>query len=370
LKVILKEARRPLGLFITGKPGLGKSSLLQHMILRDIRNGEGVCVIDPTADLVNVILDWIPEERVNDTVYFDTDHPIPLDLFSYRNPAERQVLTDQLTALFDLQDAPISRPRLIKLLGTLFDANEKGGDFTFLDIKFFLEDEDVRERVFHLVPHRRKDWTPLPKPNDLASIVERMTPFTESPTLRTIFGPAEKRLNIWDMMQEKKILLINLKDTPTDYFIGSLFCIKIQQATFGRRYIPEQQRIPFYLYIDECSTIINYAEKEFEAILTRARKYKLCLILATQQEDMLLPTIQKRLPNIGTHINFLDPFKAVAVTPLKRTRMDTPRFLPPSPASYAEVIKKRTGDNSSSQTKPKMFQSEDEDGSTLLPDKG
>jgi hypothetical protein len=313
------------------------------MALADIRAGRGVCVIDPTGDLVNRLIHWIPKNRVTDTIFFDTDNPVPIDFFSYRNPAERQVLADQLLNIFDLENAPISRPRLQRILGTLFDANENGGDCTFLDILYFIESEKRREQILKLAPHRREQWTTFPKPNDLTSIVERMTPFVESPTLRTMFQKA--KLNIWDVMANKQVLLVNLKDTPTDLFIGSLVCSKIQQATFGRRYIPEAQRIPYYLYIDECHTIMKYAAQEFEAILTRARKYKLCLIIANQIEKDLPKEIQQKLPLIHTKITFTAPFRANCVSGRITLPIKTPTFLGGSPASYAEIIKKRTMDS-------------------------
>lgn len=357
-------------MFICGKPGLGKSSLIQHIALTDIRNGHGVCIIDPTGDLINTMLDWIPRHRVDDTVLFDTDNPIPLDFFSYRNAAERQVLADQLLSLFDLEAAPISRPRLQRIIGTLFDANENGGDCTFLDIQTFIESEKRREAILNRAPHRRSQWTPFPTPKDTISIVERMTPFTESPTLRAIFSDPHPKLNIWDVMQSKMVLLVNLKDTATDHFIGSLICAKIQQATFGRRYIQEEDRTPYYLYIDECRTILDYASSTFEAILTRARKYKLCLILATQISEDLPREIQNKLPMMHTKVFFSDRFQAHCWNGKHLMEIQTPTFLGPSPASYATIIRKRTVDNYASKPVSNMVELEEDDGRTILPDKG
>lgn len=370
MKIILTGAKRPKSLYIVGAPGTGKSSLIQRMALADIRAGHGVCVIDPTGDLVNRLVHWIPKERVNDTIFFDTDSPVPIDFFSYRNPSERQVLADQLLNLFDLESAPISRPRLQRIIGTLFDANENGCDCTFLDIQRFIESETRRKQILKFAPHRVDQWTPFPKPSETVSIVERMTPFIESPALRLIFGATKPKLNIWDVMQTKKVLLVNLKDTPTDFFIGSLICAKIQQATFGRRYIlNEADRIPFYLYIDECHTILKYAAREFEAILTRARKYKLCLTLANQLVSDLPKEIQAKLPTIATRIDFYDEFKAVCTSGTTTLTINTPTFLGPSPASYATIIRKRTVDNYASQIKPKVVELEEDEGPTILPDK-
>src|ERR1019366_6150791 len=277
------------------------------MALQDIRHGRGVCVIDPTGDLVSRLVHWIPKSRAKETIYFDTDFPVPIDFCSYRNPAERQVFTDQLMSLFDLTTAPISRPRLLRIFGTLFDANDVIKEqhlsrplCTFLDVLRFIEDEKWRTGLLKIVPHREPQWTPFPKPIDTVSIVERMTPFTEAPTVRAIFNDPQPRLNIWAVMQEKKILLVNLKDTPTDLFVGSLIVAKIQQATFGRRYIPEAKRTPYYLYVDECGTIMEFAAKEFKTILLRARKYKLCLTIANQIESDLPKDLRAKISTIQT----------------------------------------------------------------------
>lgn len=357
----IPENLRNYTCYISGSPGTGKSCLIQNLALKDIESGIGVCVIDPAGDLIqkpgkkDAILDWIPQHRIDDTIFFDIDHPLPIDFFSYRSPGEREILTDQLLDIFNLENAPISRPRLQQLLGTLFDANEeidrrvKKGQkeaqediCTFLDILHFIKRDDCRQRVYKYAPHRREDWPPLLNPKDFTSITERMIPFFESPTLKTMFGAKNPKLNIWDIMLKKQILLVTLKENPTDRFIGSLICAKFQQATFGRRDLPEAERIPYSLYIDECHTILKYAIKEFEAILTRARKYNLCLTMANQLPTDLPKEIQRKLPTIGTHIAFTDKFKAhVSYRGFNQT-IATPTFLSPNPASYAQIIKNRT----------------------------
>jgi hypothetical protein len=348
------------------------------MALQDICLGRGVCVIDPTGDLVNRLVHWIPKERVKDTIFFDTDSPVPIDFFSYRNAAERQVLSDQLLDLFQLDDAPVSKPRLERIIGTLFDANERGGDCTFLDIERFIESKKRRAEILDVAPHRKYQWPDekFKRITDYNSITERISKFSESPTLKIMFDAKKpkptdswKMLNIWDVMQEKKVLLVNLKDTPTDLFIGSLICAKIQQATFGRRYILESQRTPYYLYIDECGDIMGYAAPEFKKILLRARKYKLCLTLANQIPEDLPKEIKQKIGTIGTLVLFnldaedarifearirpfeieelllLPKFKALCRIDGVVQKVTTPTFLGPSPASYAKSIKKRTYDH-------------------------
>jgi hypothetical protein len=371
VSLIIRGRNRPQGLYIAGNPGFGKSSLIQHLSLQDISAGRGVAVIDPTGDLVNRLIHHIPKARANDTIYFDTDNPVPIDFFSYRNPSERQVLIDQLIDIFQLDTAPISKPRLLKILGTLFDANEnpktpEDKRCTFLDIERFITDKKRREEIIGYAA-RQSTWEYFPKISEFESIIERMAPFTEPGTLRTIFEAKRPKLNIWDVMQEKKVLLVNLKDSPTDLFIGSLICSKFQQATFGRRYVEEPKRTPYYLYIDECQTILKYAAPQFEAILTRARKYKLCLTLANQLPSDLPAPIQNKLGTIGTLYLFnldskdarifkdrIAPYQPEFLTNLLKFHAvvrtngavhfltNTPRPLGSSNASYARYIRKRT----------------------------
>lgn len=391
MKAILPGERRPQSVYIAGNPGYGKSSLIQRMALQDITAGRGVCVIDPTGDLVNRLVHWVPKERVKDTIFFDTDDPVPIDFFSYRNPPERQVLADQLLDIFHLENAPVSRPKLQRIIGTLFDANENPDIIdedrcTFFDIQRFIENKKRRDTILSYTPHRKEQWPDelFKKVSDYSSITERMGPFEESPTLKKMLQCKRPLLKIWDVMQEKKVLLVNLKDTPTDLFIGSLICAKIQQATFGRRYIPEADRTPYYLYIDECGDIIGYAAPEFKKILLRARKYKLCLTIANQIPEDLPNEIKRKLGTIATIILFnldaedarvfksrlvpheieellyLSKFTAFSMVDGNVSCIKTPSFLGPSPASYAKTIRKRTV-NDYSCNSSQVRQDEDDD---------
>jgi len=172
--------------------------------------------------------------------------------------------------------------------------------------------------------------------------------------------------------------LVNLKDTASDYFIGSLIIVKIQQAIFGRRYIPETKRESYYLYVDEARDLMAFAAKEFDKILIRARKYKLGLIFANQIYDDLPKEIVKKLPTVYTRIKFVDQFYAYKYEGLDEkvgSPLKTPKFLGPSPASYAQYIRKRSVPKPPSKTVKGVFKLANEEetgheGRTLLSDPG
>lgn len=372
-KITFPAKLRPLGLYIAGNPGSGKTFLIQRLALRDISNGHGVCVIDPTGDLVNRLVHWIPKSRIDDTIFFDSSSPIPIDFFSYLDRDDRKVLVDELVSIFDFTTAPRAKPYLRRIIGTLLDYNAslkpsgKGEPASFLDILKFINDEKYREDIYKYCPRRR--WEHMPKPPDFEAITSRMIPFEEDDTLAAIFGARRDTLNLWDVLQQNKIFLVNIKDTDTDLLLGSLIAAKIQQMIFRRRIILESERTPYYLYIDECGTILQYNEEMFKKVLTRARKYKLCLTLASQYPAQLPKAIQGALGTIGSLVLFnlktqdarifkdeispycpenlinLEAFHAIARIGNQVSCVKTPKYLGFSPASYAPSIMKRTVDN-------------------------
>jgi hypothetical protein len=386
-RLSLSGEARTKGLYIAGNTGSGKSSLIADMALEDIRNGRGVCVIDPTGDLVTRLLNWVPRERVHDTIIFDSAEPVPIDFFSYKNWNEREVLTGYLLDIFDLSNAPIARPRLMKIIGTLFDANDSKNipdakKATFLDISDFITSKKRRDELLFYAPTwRTENWDDPSVFNKLESITERMIPFFENPRLSKMLGTTSPKLKIADVVEQGAVLLVNLRDSPTGNFIGALISSKFQQAIWARRDddIPESERVPYYLYVDECNTVMKYAPADFDAILLRARKYKLCLIIGNQLPHKLPTVIKESLGTIQSLVLFnlstndsrifkdrifpytpdylvnLPQYRAVARTENKVYEITTPPFLGFSPASYAEEIQKRTVEKYGCDTPPNSF---------------
>lgn len=364
--ITIPAAARSLGIYIAGNPGFGKSSLIQNLVIRNIRNRKGVCVIDPTSDLTNRLIAHIPKKRVDDTVLFDSEFPIPIDFFSYRgNRLERRILTNHLLDIFNLDNAPISRPLLERIISTLFDANENGATFSLLDIYRFVTDPKFQDTVIS-VANRKSDWGHRPKIADYASIIGRLQPFAEFPFNKVFEG--KNPINIADIIEGSKVLLINLHQTPSDYFLASLIAARFQHAIFRREKIPIKKRTPFYLYIDECHEVLKYAAKDFGTVMTGGRKYNLCYTMCNQIPSDLPKEIRRKLGIVQTFFLFnleyedasifssrlgtinpeslldLDQFQAICRTGKIVSKIRTPRPLGPSKASYAQRIKKRISD--------------------------
>jgi hypothetical protein len=303
----LPDALRDKHVYIAGKSGHGKSTLLHAQAYQDIRNGKGVCVIDPSGDLVNKLIHWIPRERVDDCIYLDTRNPVPIDFFSYRDAREKEILTDDIILLFDAPNAPRMRGILRKLIPTLFEVNENPRTppdlrTSFLDIYNFFVVKRRKDEILKYVSKERYDYWQenFPRPDAIEPITYRMAPFTESPTLRTIFGTPDAKLNIWDAMQSGKVLLVNIDINETDKIFGTMLVSKIQQAAFRRRDLPEAERKPFCLYVDEFE---NYQTSAFDVILSQGRKFQLWLTLSHQWVSQLNEKIRDAV--FGTVSTFI-----------------------------------------------------------------
>jgi hypothetical protein len=387
-KLKIPDEIRPQAMYIAGNPGYGKSSLIQNLVISDIKAGYGVCVIDPSGTLIRKqhgnggIIDWIPENRIDDVIYFNTSDSIKsIDFFSYHKDDrdERTVLLDELVAIFKLENAPRAKPLLWKTINILLSANENGGNYTFTDIQTFIENPTKQREILKLA---KMEWLNFPKSGDFEAITTRLIRFADDPVMKQILSSPNPDINLWDIMQNNKILLVDLKDTETDLFLGSLIVAKLQQATFRRRILPEAEHKRFFLYVDEFHAITPSSAEHFEKMLTRARKYNLCLTFANPLPDDLPSEIMRKLPSVAVKIlfnlnasnasifkdqmtphvsvrgelrevktaNYLNnfpKFAAICIQPHQYpTLVTTPKFLPPNPASSAKKILIRTGDKS------------------------
>lgn len=405
----IRTKDRPLATYVCGNPGSGKSTLLQRMILHDIQRNEGVCVIDPTAQLIKVLLGYIPQKHLDRVVYFNTSMPVPLNFFSGLDDDEKQELVTDISNIIDLSTAPIAKNYLRRIINALFEANanpkvydpKKGIDrrYTLFDIPRVVLDDDFRQQLLDCChPERQYDFPPYIKlqADSITAIIIRMSQITDSPMMKTILGARAANLNVADLIDQNKIFLVDLKETEGDAIVGSIIAAKIQHAIFARRHLDDLYACrPYYLYIDECDVILKFAEARFAAIIGRARKYKLCMTIANPIPSDLPEAIQKGIGKIGNLIIFnLDPsdgrifkskiapydveyltnlhnFHALLRTNNKTQAVKVPEFLKPRATKNAEYVRDITLRDYGSNARKSLFPSHNSgDGKTdtTLPD--
>jgi len=316
---IKKEDRR-LHMYTLGKTGMGKTTLLINMILNDVYKGEGLCFIDPHGDAVEVLLDYIPEERVKDVIYFnpaDIKYPIPVNIFGEYKEKRRHILVSGLLSVFKKlykghwqhRQEHILRNSILALLDyegekTLFEIYRLFSDWRFRNkVIAEIKDPVVKEFFkgeFSKYLYQYKGEALIPIQNKLGS-------FLTVPMVRNIAGQYESKLDFREIIDKKKILLVNLSKgrvgEDISSFLGALFVVKLQLAAMSRIDIPEDKRNDFYLYVDEFQEFV--AAEAFEGILSEARKYRLCLIVAHQYIGQLDENLRKAVfGNVGTVISF------------------------------------------------------------------
>ena len=325
----LKKNDRLKHVYILGKTGHGKTTLLENMIIEDILNGEGLAFLDPHGDSVQKILDFIPKERIDDVIYFNTtdiNHPFafnPLEKVSWEY---RHLVALSLISIFKKiwVDAWSARMEYI-LTNTLLALLEWPGS-TLLDVNRLLSNEDFRKQVIsHLQDQVVKSfWTQEFNKYHLQFRTEAVAPiqnkigqFITNPLIRNIIGQVKSSFDLREIMDNGKILLVNLSvgaiGEETSALLGGLLITKLQLSAMSRVDLPEEKRNDFYLYVDEFQ---NFSTESFVNILSEARKYHLGLILSHQYLDQVDEKITKAIfGNVGTFIIFrLGPVDAEIFT--------------------------------------------------------
>jgi len=324
-EVKIPIAVRDRHIYVVGKSGTGKSTLLYNCIRQDIEQGFGVAVIDPHGDLTDDVLHSIPEHRIKDTIYFnakDTAHPIGLNVLNAKTEDEIGILADDLLVTFRRLSESWGE-RMENILRYSFHSLLRYPGATLLDLKTILQRSDFRERIVASLKHPaltdfwQYEYSNYPK--DAAQpILNRMSKFTLSPTLSAILGQTESRLNFFEIIQGRKILLVKIAKgeigEDTAHLLGSLLVSQFQLAVMRRAALPKEDRAPYFLYVDEFQ---NFTTSAFEKILSEARKYKLCLTLAHQYISQLdEKTKNAILANVGTILMFQSyPADAYALKP-------------------------------------------------------
>lgn len=312
--VTLPEQVRDRHVYIVGKSGMGKSTLITNMVAQDIQAGRGVAVVDPHGDLIDDILPYIPPDRIEDTILFnpsDKSHPVTLSPLSCADEDEyEQVVSDLVATMNRLSET--WGIQIDYLFRAIFNTLVRVPGATFIDVHDIIASEKRRDQILSQVSHPRvlNFWyeqfdSLLPKSARLP-ILTRMERIVDSPTLSRILSSAESTLNFTDVIENKKIFLARLAKgeigEDNTKLLGSILTSQIQLAIMRRARIAKEQRTPFYLYVDEFQ---NFTTPTFETILSEARKYQLSLTFAhqfvTQLSDQMRAAI---LGNVSTVVMF------------------------------------------------------------------
>ena len=297
--IYLKEDDRRRHQYIIGMTGTGKSTFLENLAIQDIKNNNGVCVIDPHGTLVENILAATPEERANDVILFDTsdiDRPIGLNILEAKSEQEKDLATQEMIAIFyklvtdPSMIGPMFEHNMRNAMLTLMADSENPG--TIIDIPRIFTDPDFQKSKIEKVtdPLVRNFWEKeMKKTSDfhksemLGYLISKVGRFVENSLVRNIIGQRRSTLNLLDAMNSKKIILVNLSKGKigemNSALLGLILVSKIQMAALSRARMPENERNDFYLYIDEFQ---NFITDSISIILAEARKYRLNLILAHQ----------------------------------------------------------------------------------------
>lgn len=296
VKIKTEDRRRHM--YVIGGTGTGKSVFFTNSILQDIKNGAGVCVIDPHGTLIDEILSRIPKERAEDVIVFDpayTERPLGFNLFEAKNEGQKDLLSLEAMSIFlKIFGAEVFGPRIQDYFRngalTLMSDDENPG--TIIDIvRLFTDDDFQAEWVLKVKNPIVKSFWENQMAKTGAREKQEMVPFfaakfgafITNTTMRNIIGQSHSAFNFRDVMDEGKILLVSLsKGTIGELnmsLLGMIIVAKLQMAAMSRADMPERERKDFYLYVDEFQ---NFASSTFESILSEARKYRLSLIMAHQ----------------------------------------------------------------------------------------
>ncbi len=314
----IKRTDRRRHLYIIGKSGVGKSKLLELMMRQDVAYRHGLCLIDPHGETIEALLEFIPEDRIEDVVIIDpsdSDYPASFNPLSNVDPNFKHQLTQGLIEVMEKQFGANWTPRLEHVFRFTCLALLDYPHATMRGMISMLTDRNYRQKVVEYIQDDMvkrfwaiefADWSEKFDTDAIIPLVNKLGQFLSDPMLRNIFGQKENRIDIEKLMNEQKIILINLSKgkigEENSSFFGSMFITKIKQAGMARAKIPEKQRNDFYLYVDEFQNLVT---DTFENILSEARKYSLNLTVAHQYVGQLLPRVQAAvLGNVGSMIVF------------------------------------------------------------------
>ncbi|MEK9147711.1 MAG: type IV secretion system DNA-binding domain-containing protein [Patescibacteria group bacterium] len=314
----IKTDDRRRHMYLIGKTGMGKTVTMENMVIQDIERGKGVCVVDPHGDMVEKLIDYIPEKRIKDVIYFDptdVEFPVGFNVLQVKNPKYKHLVASGLMSVFTKIWENVWSARMEYILSNCIYALIEVQGSTLLDIQRMLSDKQFRENIVNQVkdPVVKGFWiqefanySPQFRSEAVAPIQNKVGQFLSQSLIRNIVVQKKSTIDIEDIMNDSKILFLNLSKgkvgEDNSALLGAMLITKIQLAAMERANIPEENRKDFYLYVDEFQ---NFATESFADILSEARKYRLNLILAHQYMEQLGDEVKAAvLGNIGTMIVF------------------------------------------------------------------
>lgn len=314
----IKEKNRRGNMYIIGQTGTGKSTLIANMVISDMEQGNGLALIDPHGDLAQTVLRYVPQRRISDVIYFnatDLEYPIAFNPLLQVPRDKRYLIASGLISVFKKIWPEFWGPRMEHILRhsllTLLDCPES----TLLDLPRLLTESDFRREMFHYVTQEavRRFWTDefdkyaaWLKSEATAPILNKVGQFLTSIPLRNIVGQSQNTFDLRRVMDEGKILIVNLSKgqigEDTCALLGAMLVTEIQLAALSRADVEEHKRRPFYLSVDEAQVFITSAVAD---MLSESRKYGLAVTAANQFSAQLDEGVRSAiLGNVGTLIAF------------------------------------------------------------------
>jgi hypothetical protein len=317
----IKAGDRTRHVYVIGKTGMGKSVLLENMAAQDIRNGNGFAFIDPHGQTADILLEYIPKERVKDVLYFapfDIEYPISFNIMEDVGYDKRHLVVSGLMSTFKKIWVDAWSARMEYILGNTLLSLLEYPDSTLLDVNRMLSDKTFRNKVVANItdPSVKSFWvdefakyTDRYAADAVPAIQNKIGQFTSNPLIRNIIGQPDSTFDIRDLMDTRKILIINLSKgrigEQNANLLGSMLITKIYLAAMSRADAGEAElkQLPnFYLYVDEFQ---SFANESFANILSEARKYKLNLTIAHQYIEQMTDEVRAAVfGNVGTLISF------------------------------------------------------------------
>ncbi len=318
----IKEDDRRRHMYVIGKTGMGKSNMLENMAIQDIQAGRGVCYVDPHGEGAEKMLRAVPANRINDVVYFnpaDKEFPIAFNILESVEEDKKNLVASGMMGVFKKIWPDVWSPRMEYILNNTILALLDYPGSTMLGVNRMMSDKDYRKRVYPKIKdpvvksfwlNEFDKWEDKFRKEAVAAIQNKVGQFLSSFVIRHIVGQPKSTIDMRDIMDNQKILIVNLSKgrigEDAMRLLGGMIVTKIQLAAMGRVEIPEEERKDFYLYVDEFQ---NFATESFANILSEARKYRLALILAHQYVNQLIfdgnTTVRDAIfGNVGTIVSF------------------------------------------------------------------